>query len=108
MKAAIDETTRRRAAQEIYNREHGITPQSIVKPLDPEMARIYEGDYYELPAVAEVENVYSSADEVEAEIRRIEKEMRDAAKEFEFEKAAALRDRMKKLKNAVMAYQGIS
>ena len=70
------------------------------------MARIYEGDYYELPAVAEAENTYNSADEMEAEIRRLEKEMRDAAKEFEFEKAAALRDRMKKLKNAIMEYPG--
>ena len=104
MKTAIDETNRRRAVQEAYNREHGITPQSIIKPLDPEMARIYEGDYYELPAVAEVENTYDSADEMEAEIRRLEKEMRDAAKEFEFEKAAALRDRMKKLKTAVMEF----
>ena len=70
------------------------------------MARIYEGDYYEHPAVAEAENTYNSADEMEAEIRRLEKEMRDAAKEFEFEKAAALRDRMKKLKNAIMEYPG--
>ena len=106
MKTAIDETNRRRAAQEAYNRENDITPQSIVKPLDPEMARIYEGDYYELPAVAEVEKAYNSADEMEAEIRRLEKEMRDAAKEFEFEKAAALRDRMKKLKNSVMEFSG--
>ena len=104
MKAAIDETNRRRAAQEIYNREHGITPHSIKKPLDPEMARIYEGDYYELPAVAEAEAAFNSADELETEIRRIEKEMRDAAKEFEFEKAAALRDRMKKLKSAAMEF----
>jgi excinuclease ABC subunit B len=86
--------------------EHGITPQSIIKPLDPEMARIYEGDYYELPAVAGVENAYNSADEMEAEIRRLESEMRDAAKELEFEKAAALRDRMKKLKSAVMEFSG--
>ena len=108
MRAAIEETNRRRAAQEIYNKEHDITPQSIIKPLDPEIARIYEGDYYELPAVAEVESTYNSADEMEAEIRRLEKEMRDAAKEFEFEKAAALRDRMKKLKTAVMEFSGKS
>ena len=107
MKAAIDETNRRRAAQEVYNREHDIAPQSIVKPLDPEMARIYDGDYYELPTVTEVENTYNSADEIEAEIRRLEKDMRDAAKEFEFEKAAALRDRMKKLKSAVMEYPAL-
>ena len=104
MRTAIDETNRRRIAQEAYNTEHDITPQSIKKPLDPEMARIYEGDYYELPAVAETENTYNSADEMEEEIRRLEKEMRTAAKEFEFEKAAALRDRMKKLKSAVMEF----
>ncbi|MDR1728804.1 MAG: excinuclease ABC subunit UvrB [Acidobacteriota bacterium] len=104
MRAAIDETNRRRAAQEVYNARHGITPQSIVKPLDPEMARIYEGDYYELPAVAEDAVSYGSAAELEAEIRRLEREMREAAKEFEFEKAAALRDQVKKLKKTAMEF----
>src|SRR5439155_1751770 len=50
MQAAIDETNRRRAAQQHYNEEHGIVPQSIIKPLDPDLVRIYEGDYYEFPA----------------------------------------------------------
>lgn len=102
MRAAIDETNRRRATQQRYNEENGITPQSIVKPLDPELVRIYEGDYYEIPAVAEEVRQYSSPEELDSEIRRLEREMRGAAKEFEFEKAAALRDQVKKLKKLAM------
>jgi excinuclease ABC subunit B len=102
MKAAIDETSRRRATQQLYNEENDITPQSIIKPLDPEMVRIYEGDYYEIPAVAEQLKEYSSAAELESEIQRLEDDMRQAAKEFEFEKAAALRDQVKKLKKTAM------
>jgi excinuclease ABC subunit B len=104
MRAAIEETSRRRAAQQQYNEENGITPQSIVKPLDPDMIRIYEGDYYELPAVAEEAVNYRSAEELELEIQRLEKEMRRAAKEFEFEKAAALRDQVKKLKKTALEF----
>ncbi len=98
MKAAIEETDRRRASQQRYNQENGITPQSVIKPLDPELIRIYEGDYYELPAVAERAVEYSSAEELEQEIKRLEQEMREAAKQFEFERAAVLRDQVKKLK----------
>jgi excinuclease ABC subunit B len=108
MKAAIDETNRRRASQQLYNEENNITPQSIIKPLDPDLIRIYEGDYYELPAVAEEDIRYSSADEMEMEIQRLEKEMRQAAKEFEFEKAAALRDQVKKMKKAAMDFMAQS
>jgi excinuclease ABC subunit B len=102
MKAAIDETNRRRAAQQRFNELNNITPQSIIKPLDPDLVRIYEGDYYEIPAVAEEGISYSSAGELEHEIERLESEMRDAAKEYEFEKAAALRDQVKKLKKTAM------
>jgi excinuclease ABC subunit B len=102
MKTAIEETTRRRQAQQIYNEENGITPQSIIKPLDPELAQIYEGDYYELPSIAEEAVSYHSAEELEAEIQRLENDMRQAAKEFEFERAAALRDQVKKLKKTAM------
>jgi excinuclease ABC subunit B len=104
MRAAIEETERRRAAQRRFNEENGITPQSIIKPLDPEMARIYEGDYYEFPAIAEEGVRYNSAQELELEIQRLETEMRRAAKEFEFEKAAALRDQVKKLKKTAMEF----
>jgi excinuclease ABC subunit B len=104
MQAAIQETNRRRAAQQQYNEENHIIPQSVIKPLDPEMIRIYEGDYYELPEVAEAAGRYSSPDELEREIRRLEQEMREAARQFEFEKAAALRDQVRKLKKMEMDF----
>jgi excinuclease ABC subunit B len=104
MKIAIEETSRRREIQQLYNLENGITPQSIIKPLDPDMVRIYEGDYYEIPAVAEEAASYKSAEELEKEIQRLENEMRKAAKDFEFEKAAVLRDQVKKLKKTAMEF----
>jgi excinuclease ABC subunit B len=104
IRSAIDETSRRRAAQQRYNEENNITPQSVIKPLDPELVRIYEGDYYELPEVAEEAIRYSSPEEFETEIRRLESEMKAAAKEFEFEKAAAIRDQIKKLKKLEMDF----
>jgi excinuclease ABC subunit B len=104
MQAAIDETGRRRTIQQQYNEENNITPQSINKPLDPEMMRIYEGDYYELPAVAEEAKEYRSIEELNQAIQRFENEMRQAAKDYEFEKAAALRDQVKKLKKTAMEF----
>jgi excinuclease ABC subunit B len=104
MEQAIQETSRRRVTQQKYNEENGITPQSIVKPLDSDMLRIYEGDYYELPAVAEEIKGYRSAEELDREIQRLEKEMRQAAKDFEFERAAAIRDQIKKLKKLEMDF----
>jgi excinuclease ABC subunit B len=104
MHAAIEETNRRRTTQQRYNEENNITPQSIVKPLDSELVRIYEGDYYEVPAVAEEAGDYGSIEELNSEIQRLEKEMRQAAKEFEFEKAAAFRDQVKKLKKTAMDF----
>jgi excinuclease ABC subunit B len=104
MQAAIEETNRRRSAQKRYNAENQIVPQSVIKPLDHEMIRIYEGDYYEVPAVAEAGGRYSSPADVETEIQRLEKEMREAARQFEFEKAAALRDQIKKLKKIEMDF----
>jgi excinuclease ABC subunit B len=105
MRAAIDETNRRRAAQQRYNEENGIVPQSIIKPLGPEEMRIYEGDYYEIPAIAEEAVRYGSAEELELEIGRLEKEMREAARVFEFEKAAVLRDQVKKLKAMALEFE---
>jgi excinuclease ABC subunit B len=104
MQAAIDETNRRRAAQKQYNAENAIIPQSVIKPLDAEMIRIYEGDYYQAPAVAEEAARYSSAEELEKEVKRLEEEMREAARQFEFEQAAGLRDRIKKLKKMEMEF----
>jgi excinuclease ABC subunit B len=108
MRAALDETNRRRAAQQQYNDQYHITPQSVMKPLDPELVRIYEGDYYDVAAVAEEEAGYSSPEEVAAEIRRLESEMREAAREFEFERAAALRDEVKRLKKLELEFRNPS
>jgi excinuclease ABC subunit B len=104
MQTAMNETVRRRAAQNRYNEENHITPQSVIKPLDHEMIRIYEGDYYEVPEVAEETARYRSPEELKAEIERLEKEMRAAAREFEFEKAAALRDQVKKLRKIELEF----
>jgi excinuclease ABC subunit B len=68
------------------------------------MIRIYEGDYYEVPEVAEEAARYSSPEELNAEVERLEEEMRAAAREFEFEKAAALRDQVKKLKKIELEF----
>jgi excinuclease ABC subunit B len=99
MKAAISETSRRRARQEAYNRENNITPESIKKSIGELLSSVYEHDYAEIPAVEdEPESRYRSLGDLEAEIKALEKQMRDAAKALEFEKAAELRDRLRKLR----------
>jgi excinuclease ABC subunit B len=99
MKRAIDETSRRRAIQTAYNEEHGITPESIVRPLDMTLAAIVAADYADLTA-SESEGMpeFKSQEEVDTYIGKLESDMREAAKRFEFEKAAKLRDTIKELK----------
>ncbi len=98
MKQAIGETSRRRAKQEAYNRDHNITPQSIIKSLDMELAKIVNADYLpvpdDVPAAADIQNEAQLAQAV----AQMETQMRAAAKNFEFEKAAALRDRIRSMK----------
>jgi excinuclease ABC subunit B len=98
MRAAIEETNRRRALQEAYNKEHGITPESVRKNIGELLASIYEADYVAVPSVAENDERYRSVDEIEKEVRSLEKQMREAAKALEFEQAARLRDRIKTLR----------
>ena len=99
MKAAISETSRRRARQQEYNEEHGITPETIKKSIGELLSSVYEHDYAEIPAVEEEPDArYRSLDDLEAEIKVLEKQMREAAKALEFEKAAELRDRLKTLR----------
>jgi Excinuclease ABC subunit B len=95
MQKAIEETNRRREIQEKYNREHGITPKSIVKPVK-ELLAIEELDYVRLP-VKLPKDIKSEEDLIE-KISRLEKEMWECAKRWEFEKAAKLRDEVKKLR----------
>jgi excinuclease ABC subunit B len=97
MKRAIGETERRRAIQEQFNRENGITPQTIVKPIEATLITASEADYFKVPTEVEEIEDYSPAN-IEATIARLEVEMRAAAKRFEFEKAAELRDRIKVLR----------
>jgi excinuclease ABC subunit B len=99
MKFAMGETSRRRTLQAAYNQEHNITPESIKKNLGELLSSVYEHDYAVIPEVAETpEERYRSLDELEKEIKVVEKQMREAAKALEFEKAAGLRDRLKTLR----------
>ena len=93
MNQAIGETNRRRAKQEAYNRENNITPMSIIKSVDMELARIVEADYVTIPLDtteldAATSNMRSEAQLAEL-LQQMETQMREAAKKFEFEKAAA-------------------
>ena len=99
MKKAIDETNRRRAIQEAYNQENGITPESIVRPLEMSLAGIIEADYADLAGI-EADGIpeFKSQEELDAYIAKLESDMREAAKKFEFEKAAKLRDAVKELR----------
>ncbi|HZI59353.1 MAG TPA: excinuclease ABC subunit UvrB [Pyrinomonadaceae bacterium] len=97
MKRALDETQRRRVIQEVYNRENGIVPQTIVKPIEATLITASEADYFKVPSEVEEIEDYSPQN-LEATIARLELEMRGAAKRFEFERAAELRDRIKVLR----------
>jgi len=99
MRRAIDETNRRRAIQQQYNEENNITPQSIIKPIDMSLVAIAEGDYVTVPAEPEDPIEEMTPEQREKFIAELEASMRDAAKKFEFEKAAELRDRIKMLKS---------
>ncbi len=99
MKKALDETNRRRAIQQAYNEENGITPESIIRPLDMTLAGIVGADYVDLTG-SEAEGIpeLKSQEELDAYIGKLESDMREAAKRFEFEKAAKLRDTIKELR----------
>jgi excinuclease ABC subunit B len=97
MHQAMDETDRRRAKQLAYNEAHGITPQSIVRPVDMRLAGIVNADYVTVPIDDPVPENITTAGELRQAIASLETQMREAAKKFEFERAAALRDRMRTL-----------
>ena len=99
MKTAIGETNRRRVLQEAYNKEHHITPESIRKNIGDLLSSVYEADYVGVPEVAETpEERYRTVEDLDKEIRALEKQMREAAKALEFEQAGRLRDRIKELR----------
>ena len=106
MNQAIDETNRRRTKQLEYNKENNITPMSIIKSVDMDLARIVEADYVTIPAddteldaaTAKIKN----EQQLTEMLQQLETQMREAAKKFEFERAAQLRDRIRSLKQRDM------
>jgi len=98
MRRAIDETDRRRVKQVAYNQENGITPASILRPLEMGLAGILKADYADLTDEAAGIPEFATQDELETYIGKLESDMREAAKKFEFEKAAKLRDTVKDLR----------
>ena len=105
MRRAIRETERRRAIQEAYNREHGITPESVHRAIDELMGSPIAADYSEVPVEETAdERIFEDPDELEQECRRLDHDMRKAAENLDFERAAQLRDRMRYLRSrAVIA-----
>ena len=96
MRRAMDETERRRRLQAAFNKKNGIIPQSITKALGSPLIKIYEADYFEIPVAAEKPAQYGVA-ELSRMVRKLQKEMKQAAERLEFETAAELRDRIREL-----------
>jgi excinuclease ABC subunit B len=98
MRKAIDETTRRRRTQQEYNERNGITPQSIIKPIDMSLVAIAEADYVTVPLESDDEIESMTPQQREHLLGELEERMREAARKFEFEKAAQIRDKLKALR----------
>jgi excinuclease ABC subunit B len=99
MRAAMGETDRRRTLQQAYNEEHGITPQSIVKAIDEGMAGAAALDYFTPAATFDGSERFSTQQQLDAHIAGLQEQMRAAAANLDFEKAASLRDEIKRLRN---------
>jgi excinuclease ABC subunit B len=102
MKRAMDETNRRREIQARYNMENNITPESIVKPVDMTLVAIAEADYVQVPLEPVEETIPEDPEKVAEIIEKLETQMREAAKKFEFERAAELRDKAKTLRSKLI------
>jgi len=99
MRSAIGETGRRRTIQAAYNEEHGITPQSIIKQIDEVMSSVYERDYLMPAYLREPSEPFRTQDEIEAHIKTLRDQMKLAAANLDFEKAASIRDDIKRLRD---------
>jgi excinuclease ABC subunit B len=102
MRKAMSEMERRRKIQMAYNSEHGITPETIVKSIDDSVWKVCNADYVPVPEVPEDIREFKNAEEIEREIRKLEKEMRKSADDLEFERAAEIRDRIGYLKKNIL------
>jgi excinuclease ABC subunit B len=108
MKTAINETERRRARQATYNQEHGITPQSVVREIDDLLSSVYERDYMTPPLAPEDRETFRSQAELDAHIAQLEIQMKSAAANLDFERAAGLRDKLKSLRSRELGLIGPS
>ncbi|RJQ40673.1 MAG: excinuclease ABC subunit UvrB [Nitrospiraceae bacterium] len=99
IKKTLDETIRRRNIQERYNRDMNITPETVKSNIKDILSSIYESDYWTVPVAAEGKAEYGYDDET---LKRLEGEMKEAAKKLDFERAAAIRDRIKEIKNKMI------
>lgn len=104
MKRAIDETARRREIQEEYNQLHGIIPTTIVKPIEATLVTAYEADYFKVPLDLDAVEDYSPK-QLKQTIDQLEADMRTAAREMKFERAAELRDKLKYLRDRELEYR---
>ena len=107
MRACIDETERRRAIQRRFNEEHGITPETIRKSIESVLASVYEADYVTVP-VMEPRAESVAVAEVPDLIAKLREEMKEAARDYEFERAAELRDRIRRLTELEIGFGGES
>ena len=105
MKRAIDETNRRRKLQKEYNHKHGITPESIKKSVQDIVGSIFESDYFTVSVAAEDGQEYVSKGDISKQVKKLQKEMKKAAKDLEFERAAELRDEIIKLETMEITYR---
>jgi len=99
MQRALDETKRRRKIQEEYNKKMGITPETVKSNIKDILSSIYEADYWTVPAVAEEKAEYGYDEET---LKKLESEMKEAAKKLEFERAVKIRDKIKEIKNRMI------
>ena len=104
MRNAIEETQRRRQIQEDYNQEHGIIPQTIIKPIEATLVTAYEADYFKVPLEMDKFEEFSPK-QLKETIAKLEFDMRAAAKEMKFEQAAEIRDRLKYLRDRELEYR---
>ena len=108
MRSAIAETERRRTRQAAYNEEHGITPESVVRAIDDVLSSVYERDYGTPPASRDGLEVFHTQAELDAEIARLNRDMKSAAANLDFERAAAVRDRLKTLRTRDLGLDGLA
>ena len=108
MRAALTEMARRRERQEAWNLEHGITPASVSRDIEGVLSSVYERDYVAVPAAEPPGPTYRTQAEIDERIAALQKEMRAAAANLEFERAATLRDQVRDLRKREIGVAGAS